>query len=59
MSLGSIEEVNAAAEGAGLPPFTLDLTDVGVRSDWFEARARALARDRAQISLISRNRSSR
>ncbi len=37
---GSIEEVNAAAEGAGLPPFTLDLTDVGVRSDWFEARAR-------------------
>lgn len=42
---GSIDEVNAAAEQAGLPPFALDLTDVGVRSDWFEARARVQLED--------------
>lgn len=38
-SYGSVDDVLAAAASARLPPFALDLSDVGVRSDWFEARA--------------------
>ncbi len=38
-SYGSIDEVLAVAEQVGLARFALDLTEVGIRSDWFEARA--------------------